>query len=53
MHTGVAFTPGIDFGRHRARSHVRFAYTVEQAKIEAGIARLADWLRARPDAVDG
>lgn len=49
-HAGVAITPGIDFGRHRARSHVRFAYTVDQAKIAAGVARLRDWLRARPAA---
>jgi len=42
---GVAFTPGIDFGQHRAAHHVRFAYTVEQAKLEDGVARLAQWLR--------
>jgi aspartate/methionine/tyrosine aminotransferase len=49
-HTGVAITPGIDFGQHRARSHVRFAYTVDQAKIATGVARLRDWLHARPAA---
>ena len=41
---GVAITPGIDFGRHRASAHVRFAYTIAQAKIEEGIARLARFL---------
>ena len=41
---GVAITPGIDFGRHRASAHVRFAYTVGQAKIEEGIARLTRFL---------
>jgi aspartate/methionine/tyrosine aminotransferase len=41
---GVAITPGIDFGRHRATAHVRFAYTIGQAKIEEGIARLARFL---------
>jgi aspartate/methionine/tyrosine aminotransferase len=41
---GVAITPGIDFGRHRASAHVRFAYTIGQAKIEEGIARLARFL---------
>ena len=40
-HAGVAITPGVDFGRHRADEHVRFAYTVARAKIEDGIARLA------------
>lgn len=43
--SGVAFTPGIDFGRHRAAQHVRFAYTIDQAKLEDGVARLAQWLR--------
>ena len=41
---GVAITPGIDFGRHRASAHVRFAYTIGQAKIEEGIARLTRFL---------
>jgi aspartate/methionine/tyrosine aminotransferase len=41
---GVAITPGIDFGRHRANAHVRFAYTIGQAKIEEGIARLRRFL---------
>ena len=38
---GVAITPGLDFGRHRAHEHVRFAYTIAQEKLEAGVARLA------------
>jgi aspartate/methionine/tyrosine aminotransferase len=42
---GVAFTPGIDFGTHRAAQHVRLAYTIEQAKLEDGVARLARYLR--------
>jgi aspartate/methionine/tyrosine aminotransferase len=42
---GVAFTPGVDFGRHRAAQHVRFAYTIGQAKLEDGAARLAQCLR--------
>jgi aspartate/methionine/tyrosine aminotransferase len=41
---GVAFTPGIDFGTHRAVAHVRFAYTIEMAKLEDGVARLARYL---------
>ena len=40
-HAGVAITPGLDFGTHRASEHVRFAYTIARAKIEDGIARLA------------
>jgi aspartate/methionine/tyrosine aminotransferase len=41
---GVAFTPGIDFGVHRARQHVRMAYTIEQRKLEEGVDRLRAFL---------
>ncbi len=41
---GVAITPGLDFGRHRAAEHVRFAYTIAQEKLEDGVARLARFL---------
>jgi aspartate/methionine/tyrosine aminotransferase len=44
--TGVAITPGIDFGAHRARTHVRFAYTRSLADLEEGVARMAAFLRA-------
>ena len=43
---GVAITPGLDFGRHRAEEHVRFAYTIAQEKLEDGVARLAHFLKA-------
>jgi aspartate/methionine/tyrosine aminotransferase len=43
---GVAVTPGIDFGQHRAAGHVRFAYTTELARLETGIERLRLFLRA-------
>ena len=35
----VGVTPGIDFGRHRAAAHVRFAYTIDLAKLEEIISR--------------
>jgi aspartate/methionine/tyrosine aminotransferase len=38
--TGVAFAPGIDFGDHRAREHVRMAYAVGLEKLKDGVARL-------------
>jgi aspartate/methionine/tyrosine aminotransferase len=44
QHAGVAVTPGVDFGTHRAAEHVRFAYTIERAKLEEGVARLARFL---------
>jgi aspartate/methionine/tyrosine aminotransferase len=42
--TGVAFTPGIDFGAYRPDAHVRFAYTVSLDKLREGVRRLAQWL---------
>ncbi len=37
---GVAATPGLDFGPHTARTHLRFAYTTSRERIEDAIARL-------------
>jgi aspartate/methionine/tyrosine aminotransferase len=44
--TGVAFAPGIDFGEHRAREHVRMAYAVNLAKLRDGVSRLKSVLAA-------
>ena len=41
---GVAITPGTDFGRHQADTHVRFAYTTSLDRLEQGVARLAAFL---------
>lgn len=43
--TGVAFAPGIDFGAHRAREHVRMAYAVSLEKLQEGVARIRSALR--------
>jgi aspartate/methionine/tyrosine aminotransferase len=45
--SGVAFTPGIDFGVHRAAQHVRLAYTIDDAKLADGIQRLSRYLGSR------
>lgn len=37
---GVAVTPGKDFGKNRANTHIRFAYTVSIDKISAALTRL-------------
>lgn len=37
---GVAITPGTDFGRYRAREHVRFAYTTTMPRLEEAVRRL-------------
>lgn len=42
---GVAITPGIDFGCHRASRHVRFAYTNAIPKLEEGVGRIRRALR--------
>lgn len=42
--TGVALTPGSDFGRHAAGRHVRFAYTTGIERIRTAVARIEAWL---------
>jgi aspartate/methionine/tyrosine aminotransferase len=42
---GIAITPGIDFGRHLAQSHVRFAYTQPLARLQEAVGRLEGFLR--------
>ena len=41
---GVAATPGLDFGSHRAAEHVRFAYTTDLDRLREGVERLEDFL---------
>ena len=38
---GVAVTPGLDFGRHRAGEHLRFSYTTGMDRLELAVERLA------------
>jgi len=41
---GVAITPGVDFGRHKAAQHVRFAYTTSMQQLQLGIERIAEFI---------
>ncbi len=41
---GVAATPGVDFGKNETNHFLRFAYTIDEARIREGIARMARWL---------
>jgi aspartate/methionine/tyrosine aminotransferase len=41
---GVAITPGVDFGTHRAREHVRFAYTRPVERLREGVRRIGEYL---------
>ena len=42
--TGVAITPGKDFGHHAAARHVRFSYTTSMGQLEKGVERMARFL---------
>lgn len=37
---GVALTPGVDFGHHRAGEHLRFSYTTSMEQLERAVERL-------------
>lgn len=41
---GVAATPGMDFGKHQASRHMRFAYTVNEERLEEGLRRIARFI---------
>jgi aspartate/methionine/tyrosine aminotransferase len=43
----VAATPGLDFGSNAAERHMRFAYTVSEAKLTEGLSRMARFLSRR------
>lgn len=40
----VAITPGYDFGKFQANTHVRFSYTENLDRLRAGCERLEHWL---------
>ncbi|MDT3707703.1 MAG: aminotransferase class I/II-fold pyridoxal phosphate-dependent enzyme [Thiobacillus sp.] len=44
--TGIAVTPGIDFGSHHAKCHVRFAYTQPLPRLAEAVTRLERFLQA-------
>jgi aspartate/methionine/tyrosine aminotransferase len=41
---GVAITPGLDFGSHRAARHVRFSYANTIDNLREGVSRLRNYL---------
>ena len=41
---GVAITPGLDFGSHRASLHVRFSYANTLENLREGISRMRAYL---------
>nr|VFJ97579.1 MAG: Aspartate/methionine/tyrosine aminotransferase [Candidatus Kentron sp. H]VFJ97932.1 MAG: Aspartate/methionine/tyrosine aminotransferase [Candidatus Kentron sp. H]VFK03437.1 MAG: Aspartate/methionine/tyrosine aminotransferase [Candidatus Kentron sp. H] len=42
--TGVAITPGLDFGKNASGRHVRFAYTTCMENLHRGVERLGHYL---------
>ena len=45
--TGVALTPGLDFGHHNANHYIRFAYTTGIDRLQQAVERIRDWLEKR------
>ncbi|BBP03481.1 aminotransferase [Sulfuriferula plumbiphila] len=43
--TGVAITPGVDFGTHQAQRFVRFAYTTSLPDLQEAVRRLREYLQ--------
>ena len=43
--SGVALTPGIDFGAHAPRTHLRFAYTASIERLGEAVERIGRYLR--------
>ena len=41
---GVAITPGADFGSHKAKRHLRLAYTTSLENLKEGVHRLENFL---------
>jgi len=44
---GVAVTPGMDFGEHRANTHLRFAYTTSIERLSEGVRRIQAFLASQ------
>ncbi|KAF1021436.1 MAG: Aspartate aminotransferase [Pseudomonas sp.] len=42
----VAFTPGLDFGRHQAGHHVRFSYTQNLDRLQEAVERISRGLQS-------
>lgn len=44
---GVAVTPGLDFGCHAPRRHLRFAYTTDIVRLDEAVSRIRSFLGLR------
>ena len=46
LQQGVALTPGIDFGKHQANVHCRFAYTQSLDVLQQAVEKIDKFIRA-------
>lgn len=44
--TGVAITPGRDFGVHQANQHVRLAYTTTESELKLAVQKIAQFVKS-------
>ena len=45
--TGVAITPGTDFGEREGHHYVRLAYTTAREQLMEAVKRIADFVKNR------
>jgi len=45
--TGVALTPGFDFGDQNANLYIRFAYTTNIERLQQAVERIRTWLKEK------
>lgn len=45
--TGVALTPGTDFGNYQAKQHLRLAYTTDEARLLKAVEKIASFIQTR------
>ncbi len=45
--TGVATTPGLDFGAFQANTHIRIAYTCDEKQIKTAVGKIVDFLQTQ------
>ncbi len=43
--TGVAITPGLDFGDYQANQHVRLAYTTTESELKQAVKKIAKFVK--------
>lgn len=47
--TGVALTPGTDFGEYKAKQHLRLAYTTDETQLQTAVDKIAEYIKQLPE----